>query len=376
VLGKEFSLKITMTIALFFSLLIGSDFEREFSIAGENKSEIERAIREVPDYQYHGMEWLITHMPKEDLEILSSDFLLSNCQLAYEAWDSSPWNESIPQEIFFDSILPYASLNERRDDWRADFQKRFFPVIKEAETPYEAAAMLNNKIYEMVGVIYSTDRPKADQSPYESIDAGMASCTGLSILLIDACRSVGIPARFVGTPRWYNDSGNHSWVEIWDNGWHFTGAAEPTNERLNEGWFSALAGNALPGDMKYGIFANTWNNSDIYFPMDWLPGVKTYRAVDVTKRYTINIKTNELVPIRIKVCDLSGKRKTSIVKVVGEDNFSFEGVTKNEDYDANDYLTVMLPKGKTFQIKSENDVQTIDVEKEEIINLNSTKSSR
>ena len=56
--------------------------------------------------------------------------------------------------------MPYASLNERRDDWRADFQKRFSSVIEEAETPYEAAAMLNNKIYEMVGVIYSTDLPK------------------------------------------------------------------------------------------------------------------------------------------------------------------------------------------------------------------------
>jgi|TARA_B110000116_G_C16797939_1_gene568125 hypothetical protein len=376
VLGKELNLKISMAIALCFSLLIGSDLEREFSIAGNNRSEIERAIREVPDHQYLGMEWLITHMPKEDLKTLSSDFLLSNCQLAYESQENSPWNESIPQDIFFDSILPYASLNERRDDWRADFQSRFSSVIKEAETPYEAAAILNNQIYEMVGVIYSTDRPKADQSPYESIDAGMASCTGLSILLIDACRSVGIPARFVGTPLWYNDSGNHSWVEIWDNGWHYTGAAEPTDDRLNEGWFSGLAENALPGNMKYGIFANTWNNSDIYFPMDWLPGDKTYRAVDVTERYTVNVKSNKLVPIRIKVCDLSGKRKTSIVKVVGEDNFSFEGVTKNEEYDANDHLTVMLPKGKTFQIKSENDVQTIDVEKEEIINLISVKSSR
>ena len=375
-LGKELNLKISMAIALCFSLLIGSDLEREFSIAGNNRSEIERAIREVPDHQYLGMEWLITHMPKEDLKTLSSDFLLSNCQLAYESQENSPWNESIPQDIFFDSILPYASLNERRDDWRADFQSRFSSVIKEAETPYEAAAILNNQIYEMVGVIYSTDRPKADQSPYESIDAGMASCTGLSILLIDACRSIGIPARFVGTPLWYNDSGNHSWVEIWDNGWHYTGAAEPTDDRLNEGWFSGLAENALPGDMKYGIFANTWNNSGIYFPMDWLPGDKTYRAVDVTERYTVNVKSNKLVPIRIKVCDLSGKRKTSIVKVVGEDNFSFEGVTKNEEYDANDHLTVMLPKGKTFQIKSENDVQTIDVEKEEIINLISVKSSR
>ena len=142
----------------------------------------------------------------------------------------------------------------------------------------------------MVGVEYSTKRPKADQSPYESIEAGLASCTGLSFLLIDACRSVGIPARFVGTPMWHNDSGNHSWVEIWDGEWHFTGAAEPVENQLNQVWFADLASKAKIGDMKYGIFAATWNKTDLYFPMDWLPGIKKYNAVDVTDRYLTQTK--------------------------------------------------------------------------------------
>ena len=52
---------------------------------------------------------------------------------------------------------------------------------------------------------------------------GMASCTGLSILLVDALRSVGIPARFAGTASWHDDRGNHSWTEVrLDDGWHFT----------------------------------------------------------------------------------------------------------------------------------------------------------
>ena len=50
-------------------------------------------------------------------------------------------------------------------------------------------------------------------------------------MVIDACRAVGVPARFVGTPLWADKSGNHSWVEVWDKGWHFTGAAEPAGDR-------------------------------------------------------------------------------------------------------------------------------------------------
>ncbi len=363
-------MKNSLIIVFYFSLLAGADLEKQLSIAGNNRIEIERAINDVPIEQSPGMEWLITHMPDKDLKILSADFLLSNCNLSYEAWNNAPWGSDIPEDIFLNSILPYANLNERRDEWREDFQNKFASIVKNAKSPYEVAVLLNHQIYEKVGVIYSTDRVKADQSPYESIDAGMASCTGLSILLVDACRSVGVPARFVGTPLWYNNTGNHSWVEIWDNGWHYTGAAEPTGNKLNETWFSELAGNATKGDMTYGIFAATWDKSNIYFPMDWLPGVKMYGAIDVTDRYKIrDIPAVELVPIRIRALDPSGLRRTVKVTVIGEDNFIFEGVSKGESCDANDHLTVMLPKGKTFTVKSMSDVQTVDVVKEYIVDL-------
>ena len=208
----------------------------------------------VPNVQKQGMKWLLKNMDKDDKNILSTSFLIDNCNYAYEAWDNTPWGK-VDESLFLEYVLPFSSLNERRDNWRQDFYERFFPIVKNAKSAYEAAAILNNNIFEMVGVIYSTKRPKADQSPYESIDAGLASCTGLSFMLIDACRSVGIPARFVGTPMWYNNSGNHSWVEIWDNGWHFTGAFEPTGDRLNEGWFASLAARAVEGHPEYGIYA-------------------------------------------------------------------------------------------------------------------------
>ena len=119
---------------LAFALLIGP-FEKHFDIAGENKAEIKRALADVPSDQFAGMEWLITHMPEEDLKTLSAEFLLTNCDLAYEAWQSAPWATQISEEIFFDTILPYASVNERRDNWRKDFREKFLGVVKDARTP-------------------------------------------------------------------------------------------------------------------------------------------------------------------------------------------------------------------------------------------------
>ena len=57
------------------------------------------------------------------------------------------------------------------------------------------------EVFKAVNVKYhATKRLKPDQSPSESMKIGYASCSGLSIILVDACRAVGVPARVVGTP--------------------------------------------------------------------------------------------------------------------------------------------------------------------------------
>ena len=355
-------------IFLCFCFLFGGDIDRELKIAGKNKNQIKKALRKVPKVHRAGMEWLIKHMPEEDLKNVTSDFLLENCELAYKAWKEASWGREIPEDVFFEYVLPFANLNEKRESWRKDFYYRFSGIMRNSASSYQAAASLNNKMFEMVGVKYSTKRSKADQAPYESMETGLASCTGLSILLIDACRSIGVPARFVGTPMWFNNSGNHSWVEIWDNGWHVTGAAEPTGDDLNNVWFSGLANSAVEGHPKYGIFAATWADSEIHFPMDWLQGIDSYNAVDVTASYIKNVDES-LVPIRIRTIDAKGERQQVAVVVTGDDNFSFEGVSKSEACDLNDHLTLMLPKGKEFIIKTKDDQKKISIEKEEIIDL-------
>ncbi len=337
-------------IILLITLSMGNDLDRALQTSGENRSELEKAINHAPKDQSKGMTWLISHMPDEDLKVMSAEFLLSNCDLAYNARNNTSWGRGLSDELFFEYVLPYANLNEKVENWRKDFYNKFYPMVKDAKSSYDAVVILNKKMFDELGVIYSTKRPKADQAPYESISAGMASCTGLSILLIDACRSVGIPARFVGTPLWHNNSGNHSWVEIWDGQWHFTGAAEPTDDKLNQSWFQELASKATEGSNKYGIFAATWEDTDNYFPMNWLPNVKIYNAIDVTNRYQLELVNEKLIPIRIRALDSSGNRQEVKVMVFGEDNYLMEGVSKGETCDANDHLTFMLPKGKVFTL--------------------------
>ena len=85
---------------------------------------------------------------------------------------------------------------------------------------------------------------------------------------------------------WTNKHGNHSWVEVWDGTWHFTGAAEPSPEGLDRGWFTGDAAKAVADDPTYAIWANTWQPTRQHFPLVWNPADHSVAAVNVTLRYT------------------------------------------------------------------------------------------
>ena len=331
---------------------VGTDWTET---AGINRSEIEKALKNVSSAGKPHLLWLLQHMPAEDLQNLDASFLLEHVEGAIVAWKSAPWSEKVPEKVFRDSLLPYASINERRDRWREDFRNRFLPLIEKASSPSEAAAILNNKIFGILKVKYSTKRPKADQSPYESIEAGLASCTGLSVILIDACRSVGIPARFVGTPLWSDSSGNHSWVEVWDEGWHFTGAAEPTGEELNKGWFLGRASRASSSNPATAIYAVQWSNDKLYFPMVWKPEDTSVGAVDITHRYSKDQPTlteNESY-LKISVLDHRGQRVQSSVTAYTSTGEKLKGESKDDSHDSNDLLTFKVKKNATTLVSCE-----------------------
>ena len=270
-----------------------AEVEQSLANSGKNRAELEKALSAVPADQRAGMAFLIANMPDNDLRSLRADFLLENVALAYQARRQVPWGKKVPDAIFFDNVLAYANVNESRDPWRREFYELCMPLIKDCKTPGEAAELLNRSIFPKLKVGYSTQRQKPHQSPRESMATGKASCTGLSIILSDACRSVAIPARLVGTPLWADKSGNHTWVEIWDSDWHFTGACEPDPKGLDRGWFVGNAAQANKDSAIHAIYAASFRKSPLSFPMVWAPGRKDVYAENVTDRYTQAPKPKE-----------------------------------------------------------------------------------
>ena len=336
--------------------------------AGANRAQLEAAVAGVPAEMRAAQEWLIAHMPLEDLQALSAQYLIENCVEAHRAWHTAPWGSTIDRELFLDTILPYANVNEQRDAWRVRLRELCAPMVEGARTPGEAAVRLNQALWAKTGVKYSTKRKKADQSPFETLESGLASCSGLSILLIDACRAVGVPARFVGTALWSDKSGNHSWVEVWDQRWKFTGAAEPTGDQLDQGWFVDRAAGAKLGDPLHAIWAVTWRSSPASFPLVWRPQDTTYRAVDVSERYTMALQTVEAGKARVRVRVLSGSQRVQAeLRVQDPDGVVvWTGTSKDERFDANDHATAVLPLGMRCTVYVNGAAaQTIEVQRDE-----------
>ncbi len=356
-----------------YHLLLDKAFEK----AGANVVELKRALKEAPENQKKGMAFLIAYMPERDLQSLKADFLLENAVYAYQAREQFPWAKTIPDSIFLNEVLPYVSLNEKRESWRKEFYERFSKYVAHCTNIFEAIDAVNRNIRDEVVVDYNTKREKPDQAPFESMRQHMASCTGLSILLTDAFRAVGIPSRVAGTPNWHDERGNHNWTEVWANGkWYFTEYYFPG--QLDNAWFFADAGQAVKNNPEKAIYASSFKPTGISFPLVWDENIRYVYAENVTDRYTDLYKTyysaiakdDEYVALRVmafkdkKHDRQSGDRVATNLDVFYGKLQMGGGRTAGPTQDMNDVLTFMLKKNQTYTINyvSSNGMKSMEVE--------------
>ena len=304
----------------------------------------------VPAYLRTTFDWLTSHIPVGESPLVTQEFMLAHTKIAFEAWTTAPWASQISEDVFREAILPYASISETRELWIANMRAVCLPLVAHATSPAQAAVILNQTVFNYFNVHYSTMRERADQSPSESIKSGLASCSGLSIFLVDACRSVGVPARMVGVPMWMDGSGNHSWVEIWDGAaWRYTGADEPIGDQLDIGWFSDRASHQSNANPENGIYSITWRNTGILFPLVYDETRASAWCVDVTDRYAAisnPLGPNDLLVHVVVRQQVGAAREISAVQALVNNVIVASGNSKDERSDLNDSLEFIIPKDR------------------------------
>jgi hypothetical protein len=272
------------------------DLARSLERAGDNAAELKRAIETIEPAFRADMEWLVATMPEIDLKALKAEFLVKNVRLAERARAEAPWGKAIPESIFRQYVLPYVNVNERRDDWRQDFFDRFTKEAWKFKDPIDATKWINDHLPDALNVhFHATKRRKPDQSPYESMELNYASCTGLSILVIDACRACGIPARMVGCPAWKKVQGNHNWVEVWWDRWHNVG--DSGSDPRGVDWVEERCRTETdPDDWVHAVYAAVWRPTNTKYPLVWAFEIEYVPAVNITRFYTDPVTHEVSVP--------------------------------------------------------------------------------
>ena len=324
-------------------------FSAAYAIATPTDDFIEMAAKTHGALGEKAARFLVSHMSEADKKSLTAEFLVENLDLAIKTRSTFPWAKDVPEEIFLNDVLPYAVFDEPRDPWRADFLKKATPLVKNAKSASEAVQILNRDFFKLINTHYNTKRERTNQSPKESIAQGKATCTGLSIILVDVCRAVGIPARAAGTPMWWEKSGNHTWVEVWDNGWHFTGADEHDPKGLNHGWFIENASKADENHPAHSIYATSWKKDQGIFPMMWSQRNPNVGGVNVTSRYKTKV-TSIATTIGVRFFE-GDERVTMKGKLTTEAGFpiaDFE--TKAGKADLNDMARVIATPGESYRL--------------------------
>ncbi len=359
------------------------------------RDEVFELLKTTPVEQQRDMAYLIINMYVEDLRTMDLALLKENVEYATLARNKYEWAKSLPEDVYQQDVLPYHVVDEVRDSWRKELYEMFSPAVDTCKTMYDAICAVNANIPRLTGVDYNTKREKTNQSPRESMRQGMASCTGLAILLVDAYRAVGIPARFAGTASWHDNRGNHSWTEVWlDGQWRVTEYYFPS--QLDHLWFMPDASKASVDNRTYAIYATRFgNDAKDWFPMVWaddsdegsieeLP--KWVGAENVTQhyidlayeQYTRHLEAGTHTFIKIAGYKERGKTEHSEDRVaMGVDIFRGTeqmggGLTAGELRDMNDMFSVLLPKNTEYELRYYNaagelQTQRVQLGEEEIV---------
>lgn len=204
-------------------------------------SEIETGLSACGKEEALLMKFFYGTMPLRDAGEYPFGTFLGYVRHALWLRDNVDWCKRLPEDLFLHNVLYYRINSEDISDCRRFFYEQLKDRVAGLDE-YQAAVEINywcagHATYEM-----ADDRTAGPMTMYRS---GKGRCGEESTFTVTALRSVGLAARQVYTPRWAHCDDNHAWVEVFVNGeWHYLGACEP-EEKLDRGWFSGPAGQAL-----------------------------------------------------------------------------------------------------------------------------------
>ena len=227
------------------------------------------------------LKYLYSVMPRSDLFMYAPETFLDFAHQAVKIYHERRDVRALPEEIF----LQYVLLHRVNDEDIRPCRAYFYEAVKDRLTfDAETDARLVNVWCAENGTYRSTDDRTISALGFYG--RGFGRCGEESVFLVNALRSVGIPARQVYVPWWSHCDDNHAWVEVFvGDRWHFMGACEPAAS-LDSGWFRKAASRAL--------FVRSLYFGTLFRPKDCVACDGITSVLNQTERYA-RVKTTEIL---------------------------------------------------------------------------------
>lgn len=183
------------------------------------------------DAQYQDKKILIS----QDLETISSDYLIKNIEDAFEVWQK-PWASHLSLEDFCEYILPYRVQDELLESWRPIYKQKFADLLTDTvRTAKDACTLINNNLIGLpIHIAHSTIRPSA-MRPSSLLNIKFGICDDYAMYAVLAMRGLGIPVAIESVPHWGKSKGGHVFNVVYNNDGQFldfAGAEQNPGEHL------------------------------------------------------------------------------------------------------------------------------------------------
>jgi hypothetical protein len=155
-----------------------------------------------------------------DIDIITSDYLIENIDMAYNQWQNLSWNKNLSFGDFCEYLLPYRLGNEPLENWRTVYYKKYGQILDSIYSGadiIEAANQLSLYVDKSEDIVHYHHSTFIDVEPLFFLNNKSGNCIDLTNATIYALRSVGIPAVrhfYISAPDDYNIG--HSWTAIRD----------------------------------------------------------------------------------------------------------------------------------------------------------------
>jgi hypothetical protein len=265
-------------------------------------------------------EMFETRKPVErayDLDVMTSDYLIKNINLAFKAWEL-PWARHLTFNQFCEYLLPYRVNEEPLGNWREYFMNKFMyykDSVKDASDPREMAMLLSNHLYRRWTHSDSFDNFPIYPDAVQLYKDGIGMCDQRYYLMTCMLRSMGVACAIDFTPQWQTWHGGHSWISIIDK----DGKSSAFNAGEDNACFKDK--NLVPMGSATVVYRKYFNRINPDAPVGNLPALLTNQYVkNVSDEYeypqntlTIHLESKDEADFIVLCCFNYGYSNTPVI---------------------------------------------------------------